>query len=404
MKHPVQLAFATVVLGALYPLLAIGQPAAGPDTGLLEVGTITLAPEQLPVTLNLSGVAVASESAQIRPLVQGIVQEITYRPDQQMKIGDPMFRIDPTSYEASVAMAQASLQSAEAARDNAQLSADRYDALAGSGVTQADADSARAALLQAEAAVAVATAELSTAQYNLDNTVIKSPIEGQASVSEVSIGDLVTSGQSDELATVTRLDPIYADLADTSAQMLRLRSMFDSGALEPGDSLGVELILENGETMGSAGEVISVGDQVSTSTGTFTVRVQIDNPRQQVLPGMFVTARLTFGQHTATLVPQVAASPQADGTLQIYLVEDGTAVSKAVTASGSTEDAWIVPAGIEDGAQLIVDNRDNLRDGIEVSPVAASIGTGGVVTSAGEAGKAGEDVAAGTETTIKEGQ
>lgn len=370
------------------------QGAPGGAAQVLEVGTITLSAEDVPVTLNLSGVAVSSESAQIRPLVQGIVQEILYRPDQQMEPGDEMFQIDPTSYEAALASAEANLQSAEAARDQAQSNADRYEALAGRGVSEAEAESARSSLLQAEAAVAVAQASLRTAQFDLSNTTITSPIEGQASVSEVSVGDLVTSGQSDELATVTRLDPIYADLADTSARMLRLRSMFEAGTVQPGDSLGVALMLENGQTVGGSGEVISVGDQVSTSTGTFNVRVEIANPNRLILPGMFVSARLTIGQHKAMLVPQVAATPQADGTLSVYLVEDGKAVERAVHPTGSTDAAWIVPEGLADGDQLIVDNRDNLRDGMEVAAVAATVGTGGVVTDAQQADATGSSEAA----------
>lgn len=212
-------------------------PAAGPTT----VGTITLSPQQVPMTLNLSGVAVASESAQIRPLVQGVVREILYHPGQQMKVGDPMFQIDATSYQAAVAVATANVNSAQAARDDAQANADRYGALAGTGVSRAEAQSAQNALLQAEAAVAVAQAQLQAAQFDLDNTTIKSPIEGQAAVPGISVGDLVTSGQATALTTVTRLDPIYADLVDTSAQMLRLRAMFEDGSLQRGNSLRVEL-------------------------------------------------------------------------------------------------------------------------------------------------------------------
>ncbi|TKW67808.1 MAG: efflux RND transporter periplasmic adaptor subunit [Paracoccus denitrificans] len=377
--------WSAIVLGLAVSGGASAQPAPGGQDAALSVGTITLSREDVPVTLNLSGVAVASESAQIRPLVQGVVQEILYRPDQSMTTGDPMFRIDPTSYEAALAAAEANVQSAEAARDQAQSDADRYEALAGRGVTEADAESARSALLQAEANVAVTQADLRAAQFNLDNTTIKSPIDGQASVSEVSVGDLVTSGQSDSLATVTRLDPIYADLADTSARMLRLRQMFDAGTIQPGDSLGVTLILENGQTMAGDGQVISVGDQVSTSTGTFNVRVEIGNPDRQVLPGMFVSAILTMGSHKAMLVPQVAASPQADGYLALYVVKDGKAAQVKVQPTGSTDSAWIVPEGLEDGTVLIVDNRDNLRDGMEVAPVAATIDTGGIVTDSGAA-------------------
>ena len=384
---------ALLVLAPVTVSHAQTAPAASETPQALSVGTVTLAVERVPLRLNVSGVAVASENAQIRPQVAGVVQQILYKPSQPLKVGDPMFQIDATSYQAALAVAEANLASANAARDEAQANADRYGALAGRGVTQADADSARSALLQAEAAVAVAEANVKSAQFNLDNTTIKSPIEGQASVPDISVGDLVTSGQSDALATVTKLDPIYADLADTSAQMLRLRSMFSSGTLQPGDNLGVRLILENGEALSGDGQVISVGEQVSTSTGTFNVRVEIANPDRQVLPGMFVQAQLTFGTMDAVLVPQVAAVAQADGTVQIYLVEDGKAVARKVAPTGSTDSAWIVPRGLAAGDLLIVDNRDNLRDGIAVAPVAVRVETGGIVRPVEDSASAAPAVA-----------
>lgn len=376
------------ILGALtlaVPQTVAAQQAPTAQAQAVQVGTITVAPEKVPLILNVAGVAVASEDAQIRPQVGGVVQQILYRSSTPMKVGDPMFQIDATSYQAALAVAEANLASANAARDEAEAGADRYGALAGRGVSQAEADTARRTLLQAEAAVAVAEADVKTAQFNLDNTTIKSPIEGQASVPEISVGDLVTAGQSDALATVTRLDPIFADLADTSAQMLRLRSMFASGTLQPGDDLGVRLILENGEALSGEGEVISVGEQVSTSTGTFNVRVRIANPDRQVLPGMFVSAQLTFGAIDAVLVPQVAGQAQADGTVRVYVVQDGRAVGRDLAPTGTTNSAWIIPQGMAAGDQLIVDNRDKLRDGVAVNPVAATLGIGGIVTDAAPA-------------------
>lgn len=385
---PPRLVAAAAVMAVLIPLAskAQAQQQGQQQEGPLPVGVITMTASDVPMVVDLSGVAVASENAQIRPMVQGIVQQILYRPDQQMIAGDPMFQIDPTSYQAAVASAEANLQSAMAARDLAQANADRYAALSGRSVSAVDAQTARSTLRQAEAAVAVAEANLKTAAFNLDNTTVKSPITGQASVAGVSVGDLVTVGQATALTTVTRLDPIYADLADTSARMLRLRSMSASGMLEPGDRINVSLRLENGHTLDGGGRVISVGDHVSTSTGTFNVRVEVENPDRMVLPGMFVTASLTFGRIRAMLVPQVAAIPRADGTIAVFLAQDGRAVETAVQPAGSTADAWIVPAGIDEGSQLIVDNRDRLRDGAEIAPVPVTVETGGIVRPAEPAG------------------
>lgn len=179
------------ILGALtlaVPQTVAAQQAPTAQAQAVQVGTITVAPEKVPLILNVAGVAVASEDAQIRPQVGGVVQQILYRSSTPMKVGDPMFQIDATSYQAALAVAEANLASANAARDEAEAGADRYGALAGRGVSQAEADTARRTLLQAEAAVAVAEADVKTAQFNLDNTTIKSPIEGQASVPEISVG------------------------------------------------------------------------------------------------------------------------------------------------------------------------------------------------------------------------
>ena len=371
---------ATVAAMACAVGSAVAQMPGAGSPGPLTVGTITLNHEAVPMRLTLSGLAVASQDAEIRPLVQGILQEILYQPDQQMKVGDPMFRIDPTSYRAAVAVAKANLASAEAAVPAAEANVKRYQELAGRSVTEADVESVRTTLEQAQAAVAQAQANLQAAQYNLDNTTITSPIEGRAAVPNVSVGNLVTAGQSSALTTVTRLDPIYADLVDTSARMLEIRQMLDRGVLTPGKKLTVTLTLENGETLAGEGEVISVGNRVSTSTGTFNVRVKIANPERRVLPGMFVTAEIGFGNYQAVLVPQMAGSPRADGTLRIFVVEDGKAQERYVVAVDTTDSAWVVTQGIEDGAQLIVDNLDNIRAGAEVKTVAVQVGAGGVVT------------------------
>ncbi|MFB2533189.1 efflux RND transporter periplasmic adaptor subunit [Paracoccus sp. p4-l81] len=373
-----RLVAALLMLIAALPALAQGR-AARPDTPI-RVGVIELTAQDVPMTLALSGLALASEDAVIRPLVQGIVQDILYRPDQQMRPGDPMFRLDPASYQAALAVARADQARAEAAVPPAQAAVDRGERLAGSNVvTRADLETARATLAQARAAVDLAAANVAAAQLNLDRTTITSPIAGRASVPSVSVGDLVTAGQADGLARVSRIDPIYADLSDSSARMLALRAMLDGGTLTRADTLDVALRLENGETISRKGRVVSIGNNVSTSTGSFTVRVEVANPEGRVWPGMFVTAQITFGQYQALLVPQRAGAPQADGSLRVWLLRDGKIARQQVTAAYSTDQDWIVTDGLSPGDRLIVDNLDNLRDGAAAEPVPVSVGPGGTV-------------------------
>ncbi|RWR28218.1 efflux RND transporter periplasmic adaptor subunit [Sinirhodobacter populi] len=374
------LAGAAVVL-CLQPALAQQQPAA-----TLRAGVVQLSKAPVPVTANLSGQASATQSAAIRPLVDGVVREIAYQPGHPVKEGDLLFSIDPKSYDAALALARASLQNAQAALPGAQSALDRAERLVGTSVTQEALESARVTFAQAQAAIAEAEASVQTAEINLERTRITSPFDGIAAIASVSIGDLVTSGQSDALTTVTSLDPIYVDLSEASARMLQLRARVTSGAIKPGDRIAAQLRLENGEAFKGEGQLDSVGASVSTTTGTVNVRFRFANPDRLILPGMFVRAELTLGTAEAFLVPQLAATLQADGTLRLFVLdENDTAQELRVTSIGSTERAWIVADGIADGTRLLVDNLENMKAGQKIDPVAATISDTGIVSdSAGE--------------------
>lgn len=179
---------------------------------------------------------------------------------------------------------------------------------------------------------------------------------------------------------MTTLDPIYVDLSEASARMLDLRARVASGVVKPGDRLDVSLTLENGQVFSGTGTLSSIGSRVSTSTGTVRVRFRFDNPERLILPGMFVRAAVVLGTTRAFLVPQVAASLRADGTLTIWPLDDqNRAVETQVTPLGSTDRAWIVAQGLEDGARLMVDNLENMAAGTTAEPIAVSISDSGLI-------------------------
>ncbi|HEY0212960.1 MAG TPA: efflux RND transporter periplasmic adaptor subunit [Paenirhodobacter sp.] len=360
-----------------------GVPA---QQGPQKAGVVTLARAQVPVTISLSGQASAYQAAAIRPLVDGVVTELPYQPGRPVKKGDPLIVIDPKSYDAALAASRASLQSAQAALPAAQAALDRAERLVGGSVTQETLESARVTYAQAQAAIAQAEAAVQTAQINLERTAINSPIDGIAAIASVSIGDLVTSGQSDALTTVTSLDPIYVDLSEASARMLQLRARVDSGAMQRGDRIAAQLTLENGQAFRGEGRLDSVGATVSTTTGTVTLRFEFANPERLILPGMFLRAELTIGTASAFLVPQLAATMQADGTLKIFVLDDkNVAQERRVTSIGTTDRAWIVSNGLDDGARLLVDNLENMKAGTQIAPLAATISEAGVVSTTPDA-------------------
>ncbi|GGF60762.1 RND transporter [Paracoccus acridae] len=370
-----------VVAAAFLGLWFLSLPALAQQEQMPPptVGVVTLQPQSVPRILTLPGRAVAESEAAIRPRVTGLVTEILYEPGTALEIGAPMFRIDPTTYEANLKSAQAQVTSAQAALTQARTSFSRTERLLGSGTTQAQVDESRAALEQAEAALQSAEAALTLAQSELDWTTVTSPIAGMASVAAVSVGDLVTAGQADPLATVTQLDPIDVDMYEPSARMLALRDDIGDGRLQLNETLQATLTLETGETYAATGELVAPGFTVSTSTGAVDTRFRFDNPRRLILPGMFLRGQIDLGTTEAFLVTQNAATRSKIGQLTAWVVRDGKATQVELTDDGTWQNHWIVTDGLEPGDTLIVDNFAALSEGATVTTVPVTLDENGVV-------------------------
>ena len=363
--------------------IAVAQPMGGasgaPSEGPVEVGVVELAAEDVPYTLTLPGRAVAYEEADVRPRVNGIIEEVAYQAGRPVTAGDVLFRIEDDTYAAAVAAAEAGVAGARSSVDTAEATVERYRSLEGSAVTRADLETAEATLSQARASLASAEAALQAARLDQERTVIRSPIDGIPNVPEVSIGELVTANQSEALTTVTRLDPIYVDVTESSARMLRIRERMDAGTLASGDSLIMKLVLETGETHEGEGTLVTPATNVSTTTGTVDFRVQFDNPDRMILPGQFLRVDVTLGTSSGLLVPQRATSRAPDGSLTAFVARDGVAREVTLTTTGTFRNGWIVTEGVDPGELLIVDGLNSLRDGAEVEPVPVTIDDQGVV-------------------------
>lgn len=377
---------------------AKAQPAGGPPQGgeePREVGVVELATERIPYTLTLPGRAVAYEEAAIRPRVSGIIEEVAYRPGQPVEAGALLFRIEDDSYAAAVASAEATAAGAQANVAAAEATVERYRSLAGSAVTRADLETAEATLSQAQASLASAEAALTSAQLDLDRTEIRSPVAGVPSVPQVSMGELVTANQAEALATVTRLDPIYVDVTESSARIMRIRERIDEGSLSPGDAIGFRLVLETGAVLEGEGTLVTPGTSVSATTGTVDFRIEFDNPGRNVLPGQFLRVEVTVGTSEGILVPQRATSRAANGDLTAFVAEDGVAREVTLTSTGTHENAWVVTEGVEPGDLLIVDGLNNLRDGASIVTVPVEIDGQGVVRDLAPGGESAPPETAG---------
>lgn len=377
-------------------LLALSMPAAaqqagpGKPAGPAKVGVIAMQLKPVERSTTLPGRAVAFEEVAIRPRVTGVVTAILYTAGKPLKRGDPMFRLDSASYDAAVSEARAAVAKAQAAVPVARATLSRYQQLENVGSTRADVESARAALQQALADAESAQASLRMAETQLSWTEIASPIDGIADVPAVSVGDLVNAGQADAMATVTRIDPIYADMFETSARLASIRQQIEKGEMTQTDKLELRIVLENGESYKGAGQLVAPSVNVSTSTGTRDFRFQIDNAEGRILPGMFLRGEVTLGTISAFLVPQMATNRARNGDLTAWVADaDNKARQVTLTEIGTRTSDWIVTAGIEPGARLIVDGFAALRDGTEVAPVPVTIDSDGVVHDESPAAPAG---------------
>ncbi|PRX08502.1 UNVERIFIED_ORG: membrane fusion protein (multidrug efflux system) [Martelella mediterranea] len=357
------------------------KPAQATPT---EVGYVTLEAQSVPLTVDLHGRVIASAIAEVRPQVDGIVRDVLFAEGRNVEQGDALYKIDDRKFQAAYASAEAALKKAQATTNSAQSTYDRNERLAKTeAVSTQTVDDAEAALLQAKADEAAAQADLETAQIDLDNTTIHAPISGVIGVSEVSVGALVTAEQTDALATIRTVDHVYVDLADSSANFLRIRDKVQAGELEHRSDgpPPISLTLEDGNTYSSSGEMSFADMVVSQTTGTFTLRVNFANPDGVLIPGMFVTATVELGViPDAFLVPQRAVSRDDSGKATVYVISgDGKAERRNVTTSGSLNNDWIVVDGVAEGDRLIVDGFQKFSDGAEVSGVAVTINADGVV-------------------------
>ena len=350
------------------------QAATAAPQSAPQVEVVTLSHSSLANTTELPGRTTDFRQAEIRPQVNGILQQRLFIEGQLVEAGQTLYKIDAAPYQAALANAKANLASAKAVAHNAKLKAERLKGLLGSkAVSQQDYDDAQAALMQADATVASAEAALQTAEINLDYTTIKAPIAGQIGRSFVTEGALLTANQSQVMATVRQLDPIYVDLTQSSAELLKLKKQVAATAL---DNVKVDLLLEDGSTYAEQGNLQFSEVAVDPSTGMVTLRAVFPNNHGELLPGMFVRATLYHGvDNQALLVPQAAVSRTPKGEASVLLVNAEQVVEARLIETGrAVGQHWQVLSGLKAGDSVIVAGLQKVRPGAKVQAKQASAG------------------------------
>jgi membrane fusion protein (multidrug efflux system) len=370
------------VLGALLLGACGGEaPVATSAPQVQEAGYVVLTQQDVRLDVELAGRTSAYETSDVRPQVSGLLKARHFVEGSEVQQGDTLYEIDPRLYQAAVNQAEADLANAQANVVSAQARAERYQPLVAiDAVSQLDYTDAVASARQAEAQVAQARARLETARINLAFTRVPAPISGRIGRSLVTTGALVTSGQAQALAAIERLDPIFVDIQQSSADASALRSELAAGQ-SGGGAIDVQLILENGTPYALVGQLQFAEPIVDPSTGSVTLRAQFPNPDDILLPGMFVRARLSQAtMRDAVLVPQQGLSRDARGNATVMLVGEGDkALLRTVIAPRTVGNAWLVTEGLAAGDRVIVEGLDRIRPGSDLRPVPA--GTPGGVSA-----------------------
>lgn len=369
---------ATLIVAQALVACSRGDDANKKTTAPPEAGYVVLKTQTVPLAIELGGRTSAYETSDVRPQVSGVIQERLFKEGTLVKAGQTLYRIDPSLYLAAAAQARANLASAEANRIAAEAKARRYAPLAEiEAVSKQDYADADATARQAAASVAQNKALLDVAMINQRFTRVPAPISGRIGRSIVTTGALVTANQADALTTIQRLDPIFVDVPQSSADLLALRRSLASGNTIP-SSTAVRLKLEDGSEYKQAGVLEFAEAMVDPSTGAVTLRARFPNPDGLLLPGMYVRAQLS--QATARdvlLVPQTGLSRAPTGAATVMLVgPDDKVVQRSVTAGRTIGDQWLVTAGVAAGDKVIVEGLGRIKAGQLVKPVPAKTPSG----------------------------
>jgi membrane fusion protein (multidrug efflux system) len=347
---------------------------AAPQAPAPEVATVTVALQRVELSTELPGRTSAYRVAEIRPQVNGIIQQRLFTEGSDVKAGQLLYQIDPAPFKVAYESAKAALGKAQANLPSIQSRTERYrELLADNAVSQQDYDDAAAAVQQAKAEIEYWKTQVEAARINLNYTRVTAPFGGRIGRTNVRTGTLVTAYQPQPFAVINQLDPIYVDVTQSSAELLRLRRSLETGQLSADgkDRKKVSIILEDGTPYPLEGTLQFADVTVDPTTGSFSLRVVVPNPKHILLPGMFVRAVVQEGvAEQAILVTQQGVSRNPRGEPVALIVDpNDTVQQRALTLDRAIGNQWMVTSGLAPGDRLIVEGMLKVRPGMSVKAV-----------------------------------
>ncbi len=360
-----------------------GEKQGGMQMPPPSVGVIEMKQQTLPITTTLPARAVAYRSAEIVPQVSGIIEEKAFTDGATVKKGDLLYQIEKDSYQAALDQAKATLAKANATVPGMKANYERYKNIVNKGATEIQLTDAQVSYEQSLADVEAGKASVAAAQVNLDHTSIYAPFDGALGVSNIAIGNIASSSSTTPLVQINQLDPVYVDMYESASEVLSGTSKYSSSLGSEADlsKVTVTVQLDDGTEYDVKGHLDVSDRTVNESTGTVNLRAVFDNPKNVILPGMFVRATLTLDETQGYLIPQRAAQIEPGGKVTAQFVGKDNAVETRVFKDAqSSGNGWLVTSGVSDGDKLIVDGFQRLVGGVKtVNPVPVTINDDGVV-------------------------
>ena len=364
--------------GATGATASSGGRGGQPGNLSVPVVVATAHKGDLPVYLNGLGTVSAFNTVTVRSRVDGQIVKINFTEGQYVKEGDSLIEIDPRPFQVQLEQAQGQLAKDQAQLKDAQIDYERYQLLYKEGVIpKQQVDTQQALVGQSAGSIQADQAQIDNAKLQIVYSHITAPISGRVGLRLVDIGNIIHATDASGLLVITQLQPISVIFTLPQDQLPQVMSQMRSGR-----PLVVEAYDRDNTDKIATGKLLTIDNQIDTTTGTYKLKAVFDNAKSELFPNQFVNMHLLVDtKKNIILVPTTAVLRGPQGTYVFAVGKDNTAKVKPITVAETTGGTSGISSGLGDGDVVVIDGQDKLRDGSKVDPNTQRVGGGGAPRS-----------------------
>lgn len=354
------------VLSFVFVLNGCGNEQVSDQTQVstAKVTVISIQPQSINFSENLPARVQAFRTAEIRPQVGGIIEQVLFAQGSEVKAGQPLYKINSETFEADVNSNRAGLNKAEAEVNRLKIQLERYQQLLPSNaISKQEVSNVEAQYRQAIADVAQMKALLARQNLNLQYATVRAPISGRIGKSFVTEGALVSQADSNTMATIQQIDRVYVDVKQSIGEYERLQAALQSGELSANNQKAVQILNSLGQRYNVTAKMLFEDINVDPETGDVTIRIEVTNPERKLLPGMYVRVNIERASvPQALLVPEQAIQRNMNGDPQVYVVNaKGGADVRSVELGQQYEQFYLINKGLKAGDKVVVEGIERIQ-------------------------------------------